>query len=69
MHDGAFATLEEVIEFYDRGGDDTPNKATLIYKLNLTAGDKSDLLAFLKSLNGSLQQIQNPQPYPDEEQR
>jgi cytochrome c peroxidase len=67
MHDGAFATLEEVIEFYDRGGDDTPNKSTLIYKLNLTAGDKSDLLAFLKSLNGSLLQIQNPQPYLDEQ--
>jgi cytochrome c peroxidase len=67
MHDGAFATLEEVIEFYDRGGDDTHNKSTLIYKLNLTAGDKSDLLAFLKSLNGSLLQIQNPQQYPDEQ--
>jgi cytochrome c peroxidase len=67
MHDGAFATLEEVIDYYDRGGDDAPNKSSLLYKLNLNAGDKADLLAFLKSLNGSLPQVQSPQPYPDEQ--
>jgi cytochrome c peroxidase len=69
MHDGAFATLEEVIDFYDRGGDNAPNKSTLLNKLNLTSQDKADLLAFLKSLNGSLPQLHIPQPYPDQEAR
>jgi cytochrome c peroxidase len=42
MHDGSSATLEEVVELYDRGGGDTPNKSKLIYKLDLTAQEKAD---------------------------
>lgn len=44
MRNGRFATLSDVIEFYDRGGDFFPNELTV---LNLTAQQKSDLLAFL----------------------
>lgn len=44
MHNGRFATLEEVIEFYDRGGDFFPNELSV---LTLTAQQKADLLAFL----------------------
>lgn len=65
MHDGSFATLEEVIDFYDRGGD-SPDKSDLIFKLDLTIQDKADLLAFLKTLTGTLPQIQAPPPYADE---
>ena len=52
MHNGGFATLEEVIEFYDRGGDfDGINKAAnFVRNLRLTAAEKADLLAFLRSL-------------------
>ncbi|MEZ5331885.1 MAG: cytochrome c peroxidase [Thermoanaerobaculia bacterium] len=47
MHDGRFDTLEEVVEFYDRGGDfDTENNE--VDPLGLTAQQKSDLLAFLR---------------------
>ncbi|MGH9465597.1 MAG: cytochrome-c peroxidase [Thermoanaerobaculia bacterium] len=48
MHNGRFATLEEVIDFYDRGGDfDGENKDILIHPLGLSEQDKADLLAFL----------------------
>lgn len=50
MHNGRFATLEDVVEFYNRGGDFTaPNlNQNLIRPRNLTAGQKADLVAFLK---------------------
>lgn len=48
MHNGEIATLEEVIEFYDRGGDfAAPNKNPLIVPLNMTAQEKAALLAFM----------------------
>lgn len=49
MHDGRFATLEEVVDFYDRGGDfDGPNKDIFFIRpLDLTEQDKSDLIAFM----------------------
>jgi hypothetical protein len=49
MHNGRFASLAEVIEFYDRGGDfpAEPNLDPLIVPLGLTRQQKDDLLAFL----------------------
>ncbi|MDA8019408.1 MAG: hypothetical protein MPN21_18355 [Thermoanaerobaculia bacterium] len=48
MRNGRFATLEDVIEFYNRGGDfDGPNKDAFIRELMLTEQEKADLLAFL----------------------
>jgi len=52
MHDGAFKTLEEVVEFLDQGGGSNPNLSPLVKPLNLTAEEKSDLVAFLKALAG-----------------
>jgi cytochrome c peroxidase len=52
MHDGRFRTLEEVVDFYDRGGDfNAPNKDPRIVPLNLTAQQKAALVAFLKTLS------------------
>lgn len=50
MHNGRFATLEEVVEFYNRGGDvNAPNlERNLIRPLNLNPQQKADLVAFLK---------------------
>lgn len=49
MHNGRFATLEDVVEFYNRGGDfNAPNKDPLMVPLNLTAAEKSNLVAFLR---------------------
>lgn len=50
MHDGSVKTLEEVIELYDRGGTDRPSRSELIKPLHLTAAEKADLIAFLKTL-------------------
>ena len=49
FHDGRFNTLEEVVDFYDRGGDFTAaNKPPVIRPLNLTPDQKAALLAFLR---------------------
>ena len=57
MHDGRFRTLEEVIEFYNKGGIKNGQLDEEVKPLNLTATEKADLLAFLKSLNGEGWQI------------
>lgn len=66
MHDGSSRTLEDVIDLYDRGGGDDPNKSKLVYKLELSPQEKTDLVAFLKSLTGTVPQVQAPVPYPEE---
>ena len=50
MHDGSKATLEDVVEHYNSGGQPHPNKSGLIQPLNLTAQEKQDLVNFLKAL-------------------
>lgn len=52
MHDGSLPTLESVVNFYNKGGEDNPLKDPLIMPLKLTAQDKSDLVAFMKALTG-----------------
>ena len=52
MHNGAFATLREVVEFYNRGGEPNENLDPLIRPLNLNAVEIDDLVAFLQSLTG-----------------
>ncbi len=49
MHNGRFTTIEEVIDFYNRGGDfDANNKDPRIQPLGLSNNQKADLAAFLK---------------------
>jgi cytochrome c peroxidase len=50
MHDGSLATLADVVEFYDRGGDDHANQDRRVRPLSLTEREKKDLVAFLLSL-------------------
>ena len=52
MHDGAFKTLEEVLDFLDKGGGANPNLDPYIKPLGLSPEEKSDLLAFLQALTG-----------------
>ncbi len=51
MHDGSLRTLEDVIEFYDRGGFPNPYLSHEMNPLDLSTQDKQDLLAFLRVLN------------------
>ena len=51
MHDGAFRSLEEVVEHYNKDGNpNDPNQDSLIFPLNLTSAEKDDPTAFLRSL-------------------
>ena len=52
MHDGSLSTLEEVVEFYDKGGDDNPEKDLLLKPLDLSEHEQKALVAFLKTLTG-----------------
>jgi len=51
MHDGSIKTLEEVIEHYNNGGKNHPNKNNLIKPLGLSDDEKSSLVSFLKALS------------------
>ena len=49
FHNGQFTTLDQVVAFYNRGGDfNGPNKPPAIRPLGLSAQQQADLLAFLK---------------------
>jgi cytochrome c peroxidase len=52
MHNGTEATLQDVIEFYDRGGDVKENLSPFITPLELTRQEKKDMVEFLKALDG-----------------
>lgn len=56
MHDGSLATLERVIEDYDRGGTPNPQLDPEIQKLNLSEPEKEALAAFLRTLTGTIQE-------------
>ncbi|PJD97185.1 MAG: cytochrome-c peroxidase [Parachlamydia sp.] len=65
MHDGSLATLEDVIEYYNKGGIKNKNLHPLIRPLNLSEDDKKALVSFLKSLNGEgWQDFQEPNEFP-----
>ena len=52
MHNGVLDTLEDVIEFYNRGGgQDDPLTPPTLQPLGLTSEEKQALLAFLDSLS------------------
>lgn len=48
MHDGTMATLEEVVEHYDKGGTANAQLDEEIFPLKLTAQEKADLVTFMK---------------------
>ncbi|GAA4460293.1 cytochrome c peroxidase [Nemorincola caseinilytica] len=55
MHNGVFATLDAVLDFYDNGGGagrgiDLPTQTLPAEKLHLTKKEKKDIIAFLHTL-------------------
>jgi cytochrome c peroxidase len=65
MHDGRFRTLDDVLEFYRKGGQPGPHLDSRVASFFLDAPAKADLTAFLESLDGEgWQQIQRPIKLP-----
>jgi cytochrome c peroxidase len=58
MHDGSQKTLEEVVDWYAKGGHPNSHLSDKIKKLDLTAQDKSDLVEFMKALTGPFPSIE-----------
>jgi cytochrome c peroxidase len=50
MHDGSLKSLEEVVDFYDRGGGPNPTLDSKIKPLGLSEDEKKALVAFLSTL-------------------
>ncbi len=64
MHDGRFATLRQVVDFYNEGGINNPHQDNTIIPLNLTNPEKEDLVEFLQSLSGEGWQMEPPSKFP-----
>jgi len=65
MHDGSLLRLEDVVEFYDKGGIANRNLDANIRPLHLSDRQKADLVAFLKGLSGEgWQSVRAPERFP-----
>jgi len=60
MRNGAYVTLMEVVDHYDRGGDDKSNLDINMTPLSLSATEKADLVAFMESLTGAPRDVRVP---------
>lgn len=65
MHDGSLKTLDEVVEYYNKGGIPNKNLDERMKKLNLTDREKTDLVAFLKALSGEGWMMEEPAKFPE----
>jgi cytochrome c peroxidase len=59
MHNGVFATLEQVIDFYNRGGGagigiELPNQTLPSDRLDLTANEQRSIITFIEALTDTV---------------
>ena len=52
MHDGSLESLEDVVDYYDRGGNRNPTLDTELRRLDLSETEKAALVSFLGTLSG-----------------
>lgn len=69
MHNGAYKTLEDVMEFYNKGGGkglkiDVPTQTLGDDKLNLSKSEISDVILFMKSLTDTIKLTGKPNNLP-----
>ena len=66
MHNGIFYTLDEVVDFYNKGGGEAnwPNRTPLVKPLGLTDQEKKDLVAFLEALSMDKPLLMDPPKLP-----
>jgi cytochrome c peroxidase len=60
MHDGSLPDLNAVMEHYNKGGVVRASLSAEMKPLNLTAGEKNDLVAFMLTLTGDAEPVQMP---------
>ena len=65
MHNGVYRTLDEVIDFYDRGGglgigESLSSQTLAPRRLHLTRRERADLVAFLRSLTDTALVVAKP---------
>lgn len=58
MHDGSQKTLEEVVEWYAKGGHPNQWLDEKVKKLKVTDQDKADLVAFMKACSGPFPKVE-----------
>lgn len=64
MHDGSLATLADVVEHYNKGGNANPWLSPMIQPLGLTEEEKQALVAFMEALDGEGYQDSPPAAFP-----
>jgi cytochrome c peroxidase len=69
MHNGAFESLDQVIEFYNRGGGtglglDVPNQTLPTQGLQLSPAEKKAMITFLLTLNDTSNTTSRPSGLP-----
>lgn len=65
LHDGSAASLNDVLEFYDRGGVPNPTLDPIMDPLGLTDQEQADLKEFMEALTGTPPAIAIPRLPPD----
>ena len=58
MHDGSLKTLEEVVEWYVKGGHPNDHLSKNIRRLELSDQYKADLVAFMKACTGEFPRVE-----------
>lgn len=56
MHDGSIATLDDVVEYYDKGGNANAGLDEDLRPLQLSSREKQALVSFLRSLSGNIRE-------------
>jgi cytochrome c peroxidase len=64
MHDGSVATLRQVVEFYNKGGEKNPWLDPKVKPLMLTEQEIDAIVAFMQSLEGEGYQDTPPAAFP-----
>ncbi|HRN87665.1 tryptophan tryptophylquinone biosynthesis enzyme MauG [Hyphomicrobium sp.] len=60
MHDGSMASLDEVIDHYEDGGKKRPSLSPEMQAVTLSAQERADLIAYLKTLQGPPLDVKMP---------
>ena len=61
MHDGSVPSLYDVMRLYEKGGIDRPSRSPMMLPLTMTEQERLDLVAFLETLTGAIDEARAKQ--------